>query len=103
MYTLDDLLVRLIHPDAWMAWVPQSILEALPLNTRLGIGTLEDTWYAISPAGEILWSSAPIAFQNEVKDPIITEVFAMLEKADIPEEVVHFASGPSDDTPPRAA
>jgi len=103
MYTLNDLFARLIPPDAWMAWIPQSILDALPLDTRLGIGTLEDIWYAISPTGEILWSSAPIAFQNEVTNPIVTEIFAMLEKAEIPDEVVHFSSDPSDDTPPRAA
>lgn len=63
-YTISELLTQAIPIKAWFSWIPDTILDTLPKDTRMAIIYVEDNWLAINENGKLIYGPETLVQQE---------------------------------------
>jgi hypothetical protein len=96
--SVDFLMTCALHPGTWFAWVPETIIDKVPLNTKVSISCTPDgVWIIADKEHNLLFSTEPttiIKTDESVKGVnVLKLLFAALAK--------DTANEPPDDPPPQ--
>lgn len=80
MITVDELMARAIHPNAWFFWIPEDIVEKIPHDQKVSVSCVEGNWVIADTSYKVVYSDLPIEIiaptPEEVKLLDVLKLFA---------------------------